>query len=1009
MERARPSRLPLKQGRNVRVERAREKGGKGSNRRESDRGSADAGPSSGGGDRKEILALVLFALAAVIALSLFSYDAAAGSNLVGPVGRFIARTLFGAFGLGAFVVPFALALGFVAAVRPRGRSVGLVPALCYGTLLLGAAMLLDLVAPDFRAFGARAGGAVGGALADRMVSGFSTVGSVVIVSSICTAALVISTGLKVSTIAMFLGETGKKLAIWVAAFVKTQVEQHRAERAERLAEEEADRQAALEAGDEEPEDDGLALDEETLAEAALAASAELPAPLEEPKKGNKKTKKAPEPLLEAGLDARVPTLAAPPPEILVPEAGKRKKKEPPAPPAEAITPGIESVAAPFVAESAPPEPAPDAGGLPPDPAWMTAPGPLPVPGKRRAEEPKTEALPEPKIEEPPAELPGPAALGEVAQAENLPPAAVQALVKAGKLPASVLPEIDVPKAPPKPKNPEDAFALVSDGGFSLPPLKLLGGPENDTRAPIDEVLLQATAQRLRQKLAEFGIEGTVQKIRPGPIVTMYEFLPAAGVKISKIASLADDLAMGLEAMQVRIVAPIPGRGVVGFEVPNKTRETVYLRDVLEQEVFSKSASRLTMAIGKDIEGMPFAADLSKMPHLLIAGTTGSGKSVAINSMIVSMLYKSTPEELRFIMVDPKMVELRPYDGIPHLLLPVVTDPKKAVYAMRWAVDEMERRYQLLSDSAVRNIADYNVWVTEQAERRARGEEPKAEAAPQVARKILIIDVEKGETEEEAVARLEASEGVPPPPTAAELSAAGERVAPPAPKLPTKLPYVVIVIDEFADLMMAGGKEAETFIARIAQKARAVGIHLMLATQRPSVDVVTGVIKANFPSRVALQLKSRVDSQTIIDQPGAERLLGQGDMLIVPPTSAHPVRVHAAFVSTKEIERVVEHLKKQGKPVYDESILRAPEEDAEEEGLPGEEKLDPLYDQAVSVVATMRTVSVSILQRKLGIGYNRSANMVERMEREGIVGPANGSKPRDSLIFGQIPGESSMPT
>ena len=914
MERARPSRLPLKQGRNVRVERAREKSGKASHRRESDRDRGQP-EAAAGGDRKEILALVLFALAAVIALSLFSYDATAGSNLVGPVGRFVARTLFGAFGLGAFVVPFALALGFVAAVRPRGRSVGLVPALCYGTLLLGAAMLLDLVAPDFRAFGARAGGAVGGALADRMVSGFSTVGSVVIVSALCTAALVISTGLKVSTIAMFLGQTGHNLAVWGAAFVRAQVEQHRAERAERLAEDESERLAALErGGDEEeeppaadePDDAAIVRAEETLAEAALATSAELSATSEEPGRKGKRPKKGVESLLEAGLDARVPT--PPAPEVVGAEAGKRRKKEPPAPPIEAvIAPAAPIVVAAAESAAAPVEPVADSSGLPPDPVWMSSGGPLPVPGKRRIdpeEEPRATA---PASD--PAELPGPAALGEVSQAENLPPAAVQALVKAGKLPSSVLPEIDVPQAPPKPKKPEDAFALVSAGGFSLPPLKLLGGADADARVPIDEALLHQTAQRLRQKLAEFGIEGTVQKIRPGPIVTMYEFLPAPGVKISKIASLSDDLAMGLEAMQVRIVAPIPGRGVVGFEVPNKTRETVYLRDVLEQEVFTKSASRLTMAIGKDIEGMPFAADLSKMPHLLIAGTTGSGKSVAINSMIVSMLYKSTPEELRFIMVDPKMVELRPYDGIPHLLLPVVTDPKKAVYAMRWAVDEMERRYQLLSDSHVRNIADYNAWVVEQAERRARGEEPKAEAAPLVSRKILIIDVEKGETEEEAVARLEASEGVPSPPTAAELTAVGERVAPPAPKLPTKLPYVVVVIDEFADLMMAGGKEAETYIARIAQKARAVGIHLMLATQRPSVDVVTGVIKANFPSRVALQLKSRVDSQTIIDQPGAERLLGQGDMLIVPPTSAHPIRVHAAFVSTKEIERVVEHLKK----------------------------------------------------------------------------------------------------
>ncbi|TMA10573.1 MAG: hypothetical protein E6J84_14590, partial [Deltaproteobacteria bacterium] len=374
-------------------------------------------------------------------------------------------------------------------------------------------------------------------------------------------------------------------------------------------------------------------------------------------------------------------------------------------------------------------------------------------------------------------------------------------------------------------------------------------------------------RRSSSPLASFGIQGQVTQIRPGPVVTMFEFLPAAGIKVSRIAGLADDLAMAMEALRVRIVAPIPGKGVVGIEVPNKQRETVVLRELVEQDAFQKSHSKLAMCLGKDIEGMPYVADLAKMPHLLIAGTTGSGKSVAVNAMIVSMLLRSTPEEVRFLMVDPKMLELSVYEGIPHLLLPVVTDAKKAAMALRWGVEEMERRYQLLAECGVRNIAGFNKKVEKEGDGARR-----PHRAPKEKRVVDLTSPPAAEGQAPAVRSS--------PETVAGPPAAQTDGVPPAPL--KKLPYLVIIIDELADLMMVASREVETYIARLAQMARAAGIHLMVATQRPSTDVVTGVIKANFPARISFQVASRHDSGTIINSPGAENLLGMGDMLILPP-------------------------------------------------------------------------------------------------------------------------------
>jgi DNA segregation ATPase FtsK/SpoIIIE, S-DNA-T family len=461
--------------------------------------------------------------------------------------------------------------------------------------------------------------------------------------------------------------------------------------------------------------------------------------------------------------------------------------------------------------------------------------------------------------------------------------------------------------------------------YAKPSLSLLDLPANGKRHG-HGVDLTKQAKILQGKLQDFGIDGRVVQVLPGPVITMYEFEPASGVKVSRIVNLADDLALGLKALSVRIVAPVPGKSVVGIEIPNAHREPVFLRHILASPAFQQATSKLVLALGKDILGAPTVTDLAQIPHLLIAGATGSGKSVGLNSMICSILLNASPEDVKFIMIDPKMLELSVYDGIPHLIAPVVTHPKKAAAALHWAVGEMERRYRLLAEHGVRGIDGYNQTHPE-----------------------------------------------------------------------PRLPYIVVVIDELADLMLVARRDVEDALTRLAQMARAAGIHLLVATQRPSVDVLTGIIKANFPARISFQVSSRTDSRTILDAIGAERLLGKGDLLFLPPGTSKLLRIHGAYVSEAEIKRLVDHLQRRRTPVYDVSIFTAKtDHDAEPEAL------DDKYDEAVALVARLGHASASLMQRHLRIGYNRAARLIDAMEREGVVGPADGSRPREVYVKG-IPG------
>ncbi|MHB8878474.1 MAG: DNA translocase FtsK 4TM domain-containing protein, partial [Myxococcaceae bacterium] len=817
-----------------------------------------------GTGRRALLGVAVLAVSVLSLISVGTFDAAdrvgpGFHNAIGPVGHALAESLRGLLGVCAYVLPLA---GLYAAVatfvgsRARRRWPQL---LSLALLSISGAVLAQLMFAGEPGWAHAPGGLVGQSLSGVLCGLFSVVGTVVLVSALCVAALIVGTQFAFLKLCAFtwraLTAAGGRAHGWGLSFWASQKDAF-ARRREASQKAKAEEAAFLEKLEEDEAELAEAEEEAAEAEAMADEAHRLARMAEESRTERKKEKEAP-----------------------------RKKEE----------------------DRRPVEPREEALGHTPlpgaDPAWAMSMSIAPkAEGKKKERKPPQLVIPPPSTAASQPSFDAPAAIAAAAVAPAVPaaPPALPAIATAA-LPAATpakpvtalarTPLIVEPKAPPAPtkKKAQEQFEFVGDRkAFVAPPIDVLECDKKE-RTAIDKEAFLATAEKLRAKLADFGIVGEVVEIRPGPVVTMYEFLPGPGIKISKIASLSDDLAMAMEAMRVRIVAPIPGKGVVGIEVPNKDRETVYLKEIAEQDAFTKSQSRLTMCLGKDIEGMPYVFDLAKAPHLLIAGTTGSGKSVAVNSMIMSILLKSTPEEVRFIMVDPKMLELSVYEGIPHLLLPVVTDPKKAALALRWAVEEMERRYHLLSEAGVRHISNYNKLIeTEEAEARAKkAEAPKARAkeatvegklalpaAPEKKRKMLIVDVAEDESAEEALARKRTAAastlGVAAPKdeptemreevtlspeeevkvkeaqaeirveadtlsleeTAALAAAAAATPVEEELKERKKLPYIVVIIDELADLMMVASREVETYIARLAQMARAAGIHLMVATQRP---------------------------------------------------------------------------------------------------------------------------------------------------------------------------------
>ena len=543
---------------------------------------------------------------------------------------------------------------------------------------------------------------------------------------------------------------------------------------------------------------------------------------------------------------------------------------------------------------------------------------------------------------------------------------VEAVAKSKKqrLPPTIKTPAAKPQMSPRiEREKQQTLFADSDVAGSLPPLNLLDASDKSAESGYSEESLEHLSRLLELKLQDFGIKAEVVEVLPGPVVTRFEIQPAAGVKVSRISGLAKDLARSMAVISVRVVEVIPGKSVVGIEIPNEKREMVRLSEVLSSEAYDRSSSPLTLALGHDIAGVPAVADLARMPHLLVAGTTGSGKSVGINAMLLSLLFKASPDEVKLILIDPKMLELSVYDDIPHLLTPVITDMKDAASGLRWCVGEMERRYKLMAALGVRNLAGYNRKI-----------EDAIKAGNPISDPLWTFNPE-------------------------EMGWDSTEEAPEAPLLET-LPYIVVVIDEFADMMMIVGKKVEQLIARIAQKARAAGIHLILATQRPSVDVITGLIKANVPSRIAFQVSSKIDSRTILDQGGAEQLLGHGDMLYLPPGTSVPERIHGCFVDDHEVHKVVADWKRRGAPNYLEEItdeamvssIPVPGFSGSEEGEDDPEA-DPLYDEAVAFVLESRKASISSVQRKLRVGYNRAARLIEQMETAGVVSPmgSNGSR------------------
>ncbi len=888
---------------------------------------------------REVAALLLWTFAVFLALALASYageptvpgqesaNPITGENWVGAVGAAVARSFVSAVGVMAWVVPLESVLLGIPFVR--GKKSNATPARMAGDLLMiviGAA-LVQVGWPGTTAFGRfPAGGMVGELFGEIARSLFSTVGSFLVGFALIGLILIGRASFSFIALMRWLAKVGRALSAKVHATVASITDAWKAAR--ELERETAEKKKLEDAP-------AIALPPKKGKATILARSmdeSEIPPEVVE--------KSAPIPAVRMRMNTPAEPFAEESPLVVLDDAAPTKEKKPKrprkkksdAPPKEeiAVEEAIEEAAAADDDEE-----------------------------EEEAEEAKEET-PEP----PPVALP-------VTPLDNVEVAPKRPRVKVKKEPDGGITIVDTSAALAKEKDvaaekekKKEKKPTVDHSGFKLPALDLLAPAEASIGPMFDEAKLRANAELLVKTLADYKITGKVEEILPGPVVTTYEVSPVAGTKVSKVASLADDLALAL-AKKVRIVAPIPGKNRIGFELPNDKRLPVVFRDLVEDRRFQTLDVPLPVVLGRDIVGNPVYADLASMPHAIVAGATGAGKSVGLNVMLTSLLYRKTPEELRMLMIDPKVVELAPYDRIPHMLLPVVTDMKQAANALKWAVDEMERRYQLFADAGTKNIGTYNHWV-----KRVRAGEIKNPLGK------AIVGKDMNGIQEVLRVRDDDPEGEQ--------------------QMPETLPMIVIVVDEFADLMMQQGKEVEAAVARLAQKARAAGMHVILATQRPSVDVITGMIKANFPTRIAYRVAQKIDSRTILDEQGAEHLLGKGDMLIKLNGTNETKRVQCPWVSEEEVQAVTDHLRAQGEPVYDENILKPRDEDgAMEEEDDGE--TDPMYDDAVRIVADTRRCSTSWLQRKLGLGYNRAARIVETMERRGLVGPANGSKDREVLI------------
>jgi len=885
-------------------------------------------PRFGGsnGRRREVLGVVVLGAAIFLFIALVSLQA--DRLVMGPFGRSTASLFYGIAGVCGY---FLIAVAVVGAIRTLIEREPVMPALVVIGALLGVAslaVLAQLAASWYRVAGYGPGGAVGEHLGEILRAVVGTAGTALLALVGLVVAVVVATPLRMREVLRAIGGVARAVAGGLAGAITAVV---------RFWTEVLGAMFPARDHDEDDLGDPEEVDDHDVLEVADDEAADEP--------------------------------------VIIGRATRRPRRR------------AEDAAVVEVADDATSRTEPAAAGAPTLPAIEVvaaaeaAPAAAAAPRGRRTRFASGTQAPAPG-DEPPATLDAAPPLDPLAAAAAAPGAAGDA---AGPLAGPVIVEprfknADRATMAAKEKAAEaerQSFIKLGEGDYELPSIQLLNY-DASTANQIDKTAMLELSAKLTQTLENYGVKGDVVAIRPGPVVTMYEFAPAPGTRVNKIVNLTDDLALALEALRVRIVAPIPGKAAVGIEVPNKTREKVFLKEILADDSFLKGRAKLPLALGKDIEGGPSVVDLARMPHLLVAGTTGSGKSVAVNAMISSLLYHCSPEDVRMIMVDPKMLELSIYEGVPHLLLPVVTDPKKANLALRWAVEEMDRRYDLLAQMGVRDIATFNDKVGKQL---AKLEADKLRAAADAASRAIEDDIGKA---------LAAD-------TPAEADARERLVTAP----PHRLPYIVVVIDEFADLMMCAPKEVETSVARIAQKARASGIHLILATQRPSVDVITGLIKANFPSRIAFSVASKIDSRTILDQSGAEALLGAGDMLF-SDRGAAPQRLHGCYVDEDEIQRVVAFLKTQGRPVYNLDILKPRDDDAEGQGElplggPGGKADDDMYDKAVYIVTTTRNASISWVQRQLRIGYNRAARLVEEMEKQGVVSPPDHTNKREVLI------------